>query len=204
MLPSAVRSPQPKHHLDRFRHFCTAHGTVSSGMPGHVLCPKISPSHAGFRSHLIRALLNPPESITQTVSRSLQPFFRTAHGRASSGMSGRALLAPSHGVSGPPSQTWSPVSTRLSIPNGISIGEPSLHSSQQRVPVFYNGPPSPSHGGSGPMVPWAHPSSQPNRHLDRFSRFCRAHDCLSDVFCRSYIQVLTWFHSWIVMDCVTG
>jgi len=25
------------------------------------------------------------------------------------------------------------------------------------------------------MVPWAHPSPQPKRHLDWFSRFCRAH-----------------------------
>jgi len=25
------------------------------------------------------------------------------------------------------------------------------------------------------MVPLAHPSSHPKRHLDRFSRFCRAH-----------------------------
>jgi len=25
------------------------------------------------------------------------------------------------------------------------------------------------------MVLWAHPSPQPKRHLDRFSRFCRAH-----------------------------
>jgi len=25
------------------------------------------------------------------------------------------------------------------------------------------------------MVPWAHPSPQPKRHLDRFSRFCTAH-----------------------------
>jgi len=37
-------------------------------------------------------------------------------------------------------------------------------------------------GGSEPpsnieMVPWAHPSPQPKRHLDRFSRFCRAHKC---------------------------
>jgi len=27
------------------------------------------------------------------------------------------------------------------------------------------------------MVPGAHLSSQPKRHLDRFSRFCRAHYC---------------------------
>jgi len=24
---------------------------------------------------------------------------------------------------------------------------------------------------------WAHPSPQPKRHLDRFSRFCMAHEC---------------------------
>lgn len=31
--------------------------------------------------------------------------------------------------------------------------------------------------GSGPhlMVPWAHPSQYPERHHDRFSRFCRTH-----------------------------
>jgi len=38
---------------------------------------------------------------------------------------------------------------------------------------------APSHGGIGTpikcMVPWAHLSPQPKRHLDRCSRFCRAH-----------------------------
>jgi len=29
------------------------------------------------------------------------------------------------------------------------------------------------------LVPWAHLSPQPKRHLDRFSRFCRAHDCVN-------------------------
>ena len=28
----------------------------------------------------------------------------------------------------------------------------------------------------GNMLPWANPTPQPKRHLDRFSRFCRAHD----------------------------
>jgi len=37
MLPWAQPSPQPERHLDRFRHFCTAQGRASSGMPGHVL-----------------------------------------------------------------------------------------------------------------------------------------------------------------------
>jgi len=27
------------------------------------------------------------------------------------------------------------------------------------------------------MLPWAHPGPHPKRHLDRFSRFRRAHDC---------------------------
>ena len=39
VLPSAHPSPQPKRQVDRFCHFCIAHGRVSSGMPGHVLSP---------------------------------------------------------------------------------------------------------------------------------------------------------------------
>ena len=64
--------------------------------------------------------------------------------------------------------------------------QPFLHSSRQNVPILYIGTPlspfkiDPSHGGFGPpskyMVPWVHPSPQLRRHLDRFSRFCRAHD----------------------------
>jgi len=33
------------------------------------------------------------------------------------------------------------------------------------------------HGCRFNMVPWAHPSPQPKWHLNRFSRFCRAHYC---------------------------
>jgi len=39
MLPLAHPSPQSKPHLDRFSHFCSAHGRLSSGMHGHVLSP---------------------------------------------------------------------------------------------------------------------------------------------------------------------
>jgi len=39
VLPSAHPSPQPKRQMIRFTHFCTAHGKVSSGIPGHVLSP---------------------------------------------------------------------------------------------------------------------------------------------------------------------
>jgi len=43
VLPSAHLSPQPKRQIDWFSHLCTAHGRVSSGMPGHVLSPNNCP-----------------------------------------------------------------------------------------------------------------------------------------------------------------
>ena len=76
--------------------------------------------------------------------------------------------------------------------SNTSLGspEPFLHSSLQRVPMLYNGPPpgstpkiAHSSGKSGPdlidyMVPLAHPSPQPKRHIDPLSRFCMPHDCV--------------------------
>jgi len=62
------------------------------------------------------------------------------------------------------------------------------HSSATLVPILYNGPPFPTPSklplcmvdldsiSYAYMVPWAHSSPQPKRHLDRFSRFCRVHD----------------------------
>jgi len=79
-LPCAHPSPQPKRHLHRFSHFCTAHRTVS---------------------HFTMALLFPSKV------------------------------------------------QNCPLPWGIW------------TPIEY-------------MVPWAHPSPQPKRHLDRLSRFCRA------------------------------
>jgi len=53
------------------------------------------------------------------------------------------------------------------------------------VGLLHNGPPfplkiAPFHGDLNPilnMVPWDHASPQAKRHVDRFSRFCRAHYC---------------------------
>jgi len=63
-----------------------------------------------------------------------------------------------------------------------ATAEHLLYSSRQKVPIIYNGttfaPSKLSLGGSGPHIihgSWAHPSPQPKRHLDRFSRSCRAH-----------------------------
>jgi len=39
VLPSIHPSLQCKRQIDRFSHFCTVHGGVSSGMPWHVLSP---------------------------------------------------------------------------------------------------------------------------------------------------------------------
>ena len=91
---------------------------------GVSLPVKISPSHVGSGLHLIHAFLGTSESITQAVSRSVQPLC-AAHGRVWSEMSGHALpltIAPSHGGSESPYNTWLLVPARLNTPNGISIG----------------------------------------------------------------------------------
>ena len=82
MLPSAHPRTQPKWPIDRFSHFCTLHGRVSSSMPGHVLSPNNCPFawDLGPWPNLNPASLGPPVSITQTASRSVQPFCR-AHDR---------------------------------------------------------------------------------------------------------------------------
>ena len=71
-------SPQPKRHLDRFSHFCTCHGTVSSGMPGHALSSKNCPFAWGnLDSHLIHCSFCLPEPKCKTASLSLQPFLHS-------------------------------------------------------------------------------------------------------------------------------
>ena len=74
VFPSAHPSPQHKRQIDRFSHFCTAPGRVSSGMPGHVFSHNNCPFQWGIWAPSIHASLHPPESITQMVSRSVQPF----------------------------------------------------------------------------------------------------------------------------------
>jgi len=78
MIPWAHSSPQPKQHLDRFSHICTTHHRESlyftMGLPFPSL--KIAPSHGWSGPHLIHGSLGPPESTTQTASRSVQPFLQ--------------------------------------------------------------------------------------------------------------------------------
>jgi len=72
-------------------------------------------------------LLVPPEAITQTASRSVQPFLNRPRQSVAILYNGPPLspslkIALSHEGSGPPSNTWFPGPTRVLNPNGISVG----------------------------------------------------------------------------------
>ena len=125
----------------------------------------------------------PSSDLSPQPRRHLDQFSRlyTANGRFSSCMSFplkilfvRGSTPPSNSASlGPPesiTQTASP-----------SV-QPFLQSSRESV-VRHGGHAihlkiTPSHGDLNPikyMVHWIHPIQHPKRHLDQFSRFCRAH-----------------------------
>jgi len=79
--------------------------------------------------------------------------------------------------------------TPVQIPLGISIGSAVLHSSQQKLPIFYSGPPLPlkitlAHEGSGPCGIWtpcniclfrSTPLSIPNGISIGSAVFCTVH-----------------------------
>ena len=140
VLPLAHPSAQPKWQIQWFSHFCTAHSRVSSDMPGHVLSLNKCHFPWGSLPHLIHASLGPPESITQTASRSVQPFLDSSCQcrRAYWDMPFPLKIANSHGGSVPPFNRWFLMYTRLSNPHGILIGSAGLHSSRHKVPVLYN------------------------------------------------------------------
>jgi len=88
-------------------------------------------------------------------------------------------VAPYHGASGPPSNTWFPGPTRVLNQNGMSIGSAVFAQITAECP--YGTLLSPQNC----PFPWADlnphlihgllgPKSSTKRHLDRFSRFCRA------------------------------
>jgi len=84
---------------------------------------KIVPSYAYLDSgpHLIHPSLSPPESINQTIPRSVQLVFHSSRQCAS-----RSKLPLPIGRSGTLSNMWFCASTRLNIPSGISNGSASL------------------------------------------------------------------------------
>ena len=67
VLTSVHSSLQPKRQIDRFSHFCTAHGRMLSGIPWNVLSPNNCPFAWGIWAPSNTASLGPAESITQTT-----------------------------------------------------------------------------------------------------------------------------------------
>jgi len=61
--------------------FCPADGRVSSGMPGHVLSPKIALLHRGIRSPFNTWFLEPTIAHNRNIISIGSAVFCTAHGR---------------------------------------------------------------------------------------------------------------------------
>ena len=80
MIHWAHASPKPKRHLGWFSRFCTDDRRVS---PYFTMVRPFSPSKLPLSmgdldpcKNLIHGSLSPPESSTQTATRSLQPFLQ--------------------------------------------------------------------------------------------------------------------------------
>ena len=74
--------------------------------------------------YVTHAYLSPPESTTQMASQSVQPFLHSSQQSVVTHVGAcpsPLKIAPSHGASGPASDTWFFGSILLIIPKGISI-----------------------------------------------------------------------------------
>jgi len=125
VLPSAHPSPQPKRQIDRFSRFCTAHDRVSILYNRRPFPPKLPLLVGGFGPHLTRVLgpiqAHNPNGISigsAVFTRMTAECPYTLQWDAPFPLK----IAPSHGGSGPPSNTWFPGPTRILSPNRISIG----------------------------------------------------------------------------------
>jgi len=77
VLPSAHPSPQPKRKIDRVSLFAQLTAESPYTLQWATLSYKITASLGGiYRPHLIHGSLGPLESLTQTASRSVQPFLK--------------------------------------------------------------------------------------------------------------------------------
>ena len=125
MLPSVHPSPQPKRQINRFSHFCTAHGRRSYYFTTGDPFPKNCPFSRGIWTPS-NSWLGHSEPTIQTAAISVQPFSHRWPQSVTILHNGTPLsslkIVHSHGGSGPPSNTWLPRLTRVLNPNGISIG----------------------------------------------------------------------------------
>jgi len=118
VLPFAHLSPQAKWQIDRFSHFSQLTAKYHRACLGTSFPLITDLSHGASGPHTIHASLSPPKSITQMASQSGQPFMHSLRQIVPILCNGPFLpkTAPSHGGSGPPSNTLhcslgSPVST---------------------------------------------------------------------------------------------
>jgi len=137
----------------------------------------IAPSHKDLDPHLIRGSLSPSDSVSQTASRSVQPFLHSSWQSVAILYNGPPLPSPSKLPL--PTGTWTPFNTwflvlmRAQNQIGISIGSAVFVQMTTEWPyTLQRDAPSPSKlplpmGIWTPsMVPWVKPSSQP-KHTDR-------------------------------------
>jgi len=121
VLPSAHPSPQSKWQISLS---CTAHGRKSLYLHWALFPSKLPLAMRDLDPHLIYGSMGPSESSTQTVSWSFQPFLHRRPHSVPILYNGTPLplvIAPSHGASGPQSNTWFRGPTLVLNPNGISI-----------------------------------------------------------------------------------
>jgi len=102
---------------------------------------RYSPGGASVQPHQIHASLGPPESTTETASRSIQPFLHSSR-QSVVGHAGHVFYV-------------------------FSLKSWPWHGAI-RIPIY--------------VIPLAHPSPQPKRHLRLFSCFCKAHLAVSLYF----------------------
>ena len=125
MLPSAHPSPQSKRQINRSSYSCTPHGRKSLYLQWALLPPKLPLPMGYLDPHLTYGSQGPPESSTQTASRSVKPSLHRRPQSIPILYNGTPLApqnCPSHGGIWTPSNTWFPGPTRVLNPNGISIG----------------------------------------------------------------------------------
>ena len=145
-----------------------------------------SPCRANIHRHLIHASLAPPESNTQTTSRSVQLFLHSLRQTVSLiGLPLSPQNCPFARGIWTPSNTCFLGLTPVHNPNGISIGSAifvqltsQCRQACRRTPFPSNLPLPLPIGRSGPHVirgSWVHMTQHPKWHLHRVSHFCTAH-----------------------------
>jgi len=136
MLSWTHPSPHPKRHLDRFSHFCTAHGRESRYFTmGRPFPLKIAPLYGEFGHHLIHYSLGPTHSASQIACWQFQPFLRSSLQRISILYNGPPLFPPTQSCSflrgiWTPSHTWFLRPTQVQIQTPYRSIQPYLQGSR--------------------------------------------------------------------------